>query len=60
MGKKQITLDDFEQRVLLRILSDERNRRIEQTVPTDDVLDLMRKVLEAPELKPRWRTVGTR
>ena len=60
MGKKQITLDDFEQRVLLRLLSDERNRRIAQTVPTDDVLDLMRKVLEAPEQKPRWRAVGAR
>ena len=60
MGKKEITLDDFEQRVLLRILTEERNRRIEQTVPNDDVLDLIQKILDAPEKKPRWNVIGAR
>ena len=43
-----VTLNNYEQRVLVRGLSDVRNLRISENQPTEDLDDLMLKVIDAP------------
>ena len=51
--KKVITLDDFEQRLLVSGLADFRNDLIRDEKPTEDVDDLILKVIDAPTQKEK-------
>ena len=46
--KVVVTLDDFEQRLLVSGLADFRNDLIRDEKPTEDVDDLILKVIDAP------------
>lgn len=49
-----VEVDDFDHRLLVNALMDFRNKAIQEEVPTDDVDDLLLRVIDAPEKKPRW------
>ena len=51
--KKVVTLDDFEQRLLVSGLADFRNDLIRDEKPTEDVDDLILKVIDAPTQKEK-------
>lgn len=53
--KVVVTLSDFEQRVLVKGMSEYRNDLIEDGKPTEDVDDVLLKVIDVPSKKPkRW------
>ena len=53
--KVVVTLSDFEQRVLVKGMSEYRNDLIEDGKPTEDVDDVLLKVIDAPSKMPkRW------
>ena len=53
--KVVVTLSDFEQRVLVKGMSEYRNDLIEDGKPTEDVDDVLLKVIDPPSKKPkRW------
>ena len=47
-GKVVVELDDFEQRLMVSGLADFRNDLIRDEKPTEDVDDLILKVIDAP------------
>ena len=49
--KVVVTLDSFEQRLMVNGLADWRNDLIRQEKPTEDVDDLLLKVIDAPTKK---------
>lgn len=49
--KKVITLGDFEQRLMVSGLMDFRNDLIKEEKPTEDINDLILKVIDAPTKK---------
>lgn len=51
--KKVITLDDFEQRLMVSGLMDFRNDLLKEDKPTDDINDLILKVIDAPTKKEK-------
>ena len=51
--KGVVTLDDFEQRLLVSGLADFRNDLIRDEKPTEDVDDLILKVIDAPTQKEK-------
>lgn len=51
--KVVVTLDDFEQRLLVSGLADFRNDLIRDEKPTEDVADLILKVIDAPTQKEK-------
>ena len=51
--KVVVTLDDFEQRLLVSGLADFRNDLIRDEKPTEDVDDLILKVIDAPTQKAK-------
>lgn len=51
--KKIITLDDFEQRLMVSGLMDFRNDLIKEEKPTEDINDLILKVIDAPTKKEK-------
>ncbi|MBR5065806.1 MAG: hypothetical protein IKX09_06120 [Oscillospiraceae bacterium] len=51
--KVVVTLDDFEQRLLVSGLADFRNDLIRDEKPTEEVDDLLRKVIDAPTQKEK-------
>lgn len=53
--KRVLTLDDFEQRLMVRGLTDFRNDALRDGKPTEDVDDLILKVIDAPTKKQRRR-----
>ena len=54
MGEKRVlTVDDFEHNLMLNDINEYRNMLLEQELPTDDVDDLLLKVLDAPLQKRR-------
>ena len=53
--KKVITLDDFEQRLMVSGLMDFRNDLIKEEKPTEDINDLILKVIDAPTKKEKRR-----
>lgn len=58
MGKKLIlSLDDYEQRILIRALNDLRTQLIQEERPTDPVDELIVKIYET---KPRHIMVAER
>lgn len=50
-----VTLDDFEQRVVVKGLYDLRNALIREGQPTEDVNDVLLKVIDAPPLRKKRR-----
>ena len=54
--KKVVTLDDFEQRLMVSGLMDFRNDLLRDEKPTEDINDLILKVIDAPTKKEKRRT----
>ena len=54
--KRVVELSDFEQRLLVNGLADFRNDLIRDEKPTEDVNDLLIKVIDAPKKKRFGRT----
>ncbi len=56
MGKvKRLTLDRYEHGLLVRALYEEWHRMLEREEPTEDMEDLILKVIDAPVKKRFWR-----
>lgn len=53
--KVVVELDDFEQRLMVSGLADFRNDLIRDDKPTEDVDDLILKVIDAPTKKEKRR-----
>ena len=53
--KKVVTLDDFEQRLMVSGLMDFRNDLLQDEKPTEDINDLILKVIDAPTKKEKRR-----
>ena len=51
--KKVISLDDFEQRLMVSGLMDFRNDLLKEEKPTEDINDLILKVIDAPTKKEK-------
>lgn len=51
--KVLVTLDSFEQRLLVSALTDFRNERLREEKPTEDVDTLLLKVIDAAPQKER-------
>ena len=51
--KRVITLDDFEQRLMVSGLMDFRNDLLKEEKPTEDINDLILKVIDAPTKKEK-------
>lgn len=54
--KKVLTLDEFEQRLMVSGLMDFRNDLLKDDKPTEDINDLILKVIDAPTKKEKRRT----
>ena len=50
---KVLTLSSFEQRVMVSSLNGTRNNMIKENIPTEDIDDLLIKVIDAPSEKKR-------
>ena len=53
--EKILSLDDFEQRLMVRGLTDFRNDALREGKPTEDVNDLILKVIDAPTKREKRR-----
>lgn len=53
--KKVVTLDDFEQRLMVSSLMDFRNDLLRDGKPTEDINDLILKAIDAPTKKEKRR-----
>ena len=53
--KKVLTLDEFEQRPMVSGLMDFRNDLLKDDKPTEDINDLILKVIDAPTKKEKRR-----
>lgn len=53
--KKVVTLDDFEQRLMVSGLLDFRNDLLRDEKPTEDINDLILKAIDAPTKKEKRR-----
>lgn len=53
--KKVVTLDDFEQRLMVSGLMDFRNDLLRDEKPTGDINDLILKAIDAPTKKEKRR-----
>ena len=53
--KKVVTLDDFEQRLMVSSLMDFRNDLLRDEKPTEDINDLILKAIDAPTKKEKRR-----
>lgn len=53
--KKVVTLDDFEQRLMVSGLMDFRNDLFRDEKPTEDINDLILKAIDAPTKKEKRR-----
>ena len=55
MGKvKQLTLDRYEHGLMVRVLYDLWKLTLAENAPTEDIEDLLLKVIDAPS-KKKWR-----
>lgn len=54
--KRVVTLNDYEQRLMVRGLTDFRNDAIRDGKPTEDVDDLILKVIDAPMRRGKRRS----
>ena len=55
-----LTLSGFEQRLMVGTLVEQRNDMLEQQKPTEDVDNLILKVIDAPKRKSRWHNRDAR
>ena len=53
--KRIIEVDDFEHRVMMEALVNRRNHLIEEKKPTEDISDVLLKVIDAPYKKKKAR-----
>ena len=53
--KKVLTLDEFEQRLMVSGLMDFRNDLLKDDKPTEDIKDLIMKVIDDPTKKEKRR-----
>ena len=53
--KKVLTLDEFEQRLMVSGLMDFRHGLLKDDKPTEDINDLILKVIDAPTKKEKRR-----
>lgn len=53
--KKVLTLDEFEQHLMVSGLMDFRNDLLKDDKPTEDINDLILKVIDAPTKKEKRR-----
>lgn len=53
--KKVLTLDEFEQRLMVSGLMDFRSDLLKDDKPTEDINDLILKVIDAPTKKEKRR-----
>ena len=58
--KYYLTLDDYERRVIINALNDQRTDRIQANQDTDDIVELIIKAVDAPKKKAKgilhaWR-----
>lgn len=53
--KKVVTLDNFEQRLMVSGLMDFRNDLLRDEKPTEDINDLILKAIDAPTKKEKRR-----
>ncbi len=53
--KRVLYLDNFEQRVMVRSLNDARTQLMQNENPTEDVDDLLLKLIDAPTKKAKRR-----
>ena len=53
--KKDVTLDNFEQRLMVSGLMDFRNDLLRDEKPTEDINDLILKAIDAPTKKEKRR-----
>ena len=53
--KKVVTLDDFEQRLMVSGLMDFRNDLLRDEKPTEDINDLILRAIDAPTKKEKRR-----
>ena len=51
--KRVITVDDFEQNLMINGINEFRNMLLEQGMPTEDVDKLLMKVIDAPPQRKR-------
>ena len=51
--KVVVTLDDFEQRLMVNGLTDFRNDLLREEKPTEDINELILKVIDAPTRKEK-------
>lgn len=51
--KRVIEVSDYEHRVMMEALNDRRNDFISENKPSDDVSDLLLKVIDAPSKRKR-------
>ena len=51
--KVVVTLDDFEQRLLVNGLTDFRNDLLREDKPTEDINELILKIIDAPTRKEK-------
>ena len=56
--KRVLTLDKYEQGVIINALNDFRNELIEEDRPTDAVDDVLLKAIDAPTKKEKQRKVN--
>lgn len=54
--KRVVMLDDFEQRLMVNGLTDFRNDLLREDKPTEDVDDLLLKIIDAPTKKEKRRS----
>lgn len=53
--KRVLTMDSDEQQLMVRSLNDLRNAQLQKAGPTEDVEDLLLKVIDAPTKRERRR-----
>lgn len=53
--RRTIVVDDFEHHVIVEALADRRNDYIAEKKPTEDVSDLLLKVIDAPTKRNKKR-----
>ena len=58
---KVVVFSDFEQRIMVRSLNDTRTNLLKDDCSTEDIDDLLIKVIDAPpERRRRWKDRDTR
>ena len=51
--KRVIEVNDFEHRIMMRALYEQRNDCLEENKPTEDLSDVLLKVIDAPTKKEK-------